>query len=73
VQIKNLKDLEAAMKLCAKHGIKTLKVGNIEMSVELPVPNEAPAYAQNSPELAPTSTYTDADYMLWSAGPNPES
>lgn len=65
--LKNLKDLEAAMQLCVKHGIRTLKVGNVELNVELPQPVEV-SIPNTQPHI-PQTTYTDADYLLWSAGP----
>lgn len=63
--IKTLKDLEATMKLCAKHGIRSLKVGNIEMQVELPVDNTS-SVSEATGQLPPQ--YTETDYTFWSAG-----
>lgn len=57
------------MKLCIKHGIRTLKVGNVELHAELPMPAE-PVVANNSTNLGQTIPYTDSDYLMWSAGPH---
>ena len=64
MNIKSLKELEAAMKLCAKHGIRTLKIGNIEMQIELPAQPELKT--EQPSDTQPASNYTDEDYLLWS-------
>ena len=66
------KDVAAYVRVCKKHGVSSLKVNGLELTIDLSfVPHTHPTKLEastDSPEAFPTTTYTDTDLLLWSTG-----
>lgn len=65
------KELDKLLKLCHKHGVKTLKIGDLELQIELdhpglyPKPREA-VIEPSSPVKGDSEPFSEEDALYWS-------
>jgi hypothetical protein len=64
--VKNLKDLEAVMKLCQKHGIHKVTVGNVTLDVTLVEAKEATKPNDMNTPAHPYEQFTEEELLTWS-------
>lgn len=70
MKIENLKELEALLKVCNKHGVHTITVDGIVMQLD-----GAPDKANNAKadETPKTETgYSEDDFLFWSSQTGPQ-
>lgn len=67
--IKNLKELEAAIKLCRKHGVDTMEIGNIKLCLgDAPVePAKASELKTEDSDTKEDNGVTDEQMLFWSS------
>lgn len=72
MKIETIKDLEAVVRMCKRHGVTSIAVDGISMLINEPV--EKPNSEQPGAAQQPTpDQYTDTDLMFWSAGQLPDN
>lgn len=67
MKIESLKDLEALVKMCNKHGVSTITVDGVTMQLDGP-PEAVKANELKTEEPGNTNQYTDEQLLMWSAG-----
>lgn len=65
--IQNLKELEALLKVCRKHGVRNIKIDGIELAIET-LEQDQPK-AEKEPVQSNLPGLTDEDIMMWSSAP----
>lgn len=64
MKIENLKDLESVMKLCRKHGVRSIEVDGVKMAVEEPTADLISVQGSDTPEVPKASK---DDMLYWSS------
>lgn len=64
MKIDSLKDLEALVKMCNKHGVSNITIDGIIMKLD--GPTEAGKLKTEQPQSE--NQYTDEQLLMWSAG-----
>lgn len=65
--IQNLKELESLLKVCRKHGVRSIEIDGIKMLIESN--DSEPKEAQKEQTQSNLPGLTDEDIMLWSSAP----
>jgi hypothetical protein len=66
MKVETLKELEALIKVCRKHGVHSITVDGISMLINEP-PEQHSETASNKDVHTPV--YTDEDILTWSSAP----
>jgi len=64
----NLKELEQLMKLCHKHNVKQITVGDVSISIETLIPPKQKLKEKDVIQENQEPQYTEEDILMWSAG-----
>ena len=67
MKIDSLKELEAAIKVCRKHGVTSLEIDGIKLQL-LELQNESEVQ-QDQSAARPIVQYTDEELLTWSSTP----
>lgn len=65
MKIETLKDFEAVLKICRKHGVTNVTVDGITLSLEVA---EKPAPAATTEQPKTEDEFQELDVAFWSAG-----
>lgn len=65
MKVETLKELEALVKMCRKHGVRSIEVDGIKMLID--EPEQKPTTATGA-DLKTEQTYSDEDMLFWSSG-----
>ena len=66
MKIENLKELEALVKMCNKHGVSKINLDGIDICLD-GAPDQKLKTEQPSTSTESATLYSDEDALLWSA------
>jgi hypothetical protein len=65
MKVETLKELEALVKMCRKHGVRSIEVDGIKMLIEEP---DLPKSSEAASDPKTEQPLTDEQLLFWSSG-----
>lgn len=65
MKIDSLKELEALVKMCNKHGVSNIEIDGIKLKLD--GPPELKTELQSNDQSSTAKPFTDEDLLFWSA------
>lgn len=70
MKIESLKDLEALIKVCRKHGVEAVSFNGLSMNLGQPVQPRRRKNAGSDADIETEGEYTEDQMLFWSSTPD---